>query len=196
MQVAEYQIDVTLPADSVVMLIAQPFLEFVQPLQEPFPLSNPCNARLLQAIDNVFDVAQSSHPHFIVFPEFSIPGLAGAQRILLRLMNPAVASPAVVIAGLSGLSRNEYEQICNLPQMTTPENTIAPASVPNGEWINTSITFVKTDRGAVSAFLQPKISPSWVELNTHHRSMFRGSIVRVFQARFQNHVACRFFSLH
>jgi hypothetical protein len=195
MQVAECQIDVTLPANSVTMLIAQPFLEFLEPLQEPFPLSDACGARLLQAIDKVFEVARLSRPHFILFPEFSIPGLAGVQKLFEHLLNPAVSSPAVVIAGISGLRPNEYEQICNLPQMTPPENEIAPISVPNGEWVNTSITFVKSDDGTVSAFVQPKISPSWAELNTHHGSMFKGSIVRVFRARFNNHVACRFFSL-
>lgn len=195
MQVAERQIDVTFPSNSVRMLIAQPFLEFVQPLQEPFPLAPECSARLLQAIDNVFEVARLSGPHFIVFPEFSLPGIEGVQKVFQHLLSAHILSPAVVIAGVSGLCPDEYEQICNLPGVIPPENAISPASVPKGEWVNTSVTFVKSDDGSVSAFIQPKISPSWAELNTHHGSMFKGSIVRMFRARFDNHVACRFFSL-
>lgn len=195
MQVAEYPIDVTLSANSVTMLIAQPFLEFARPLQEPFPLSNECGGRLLRAIDKVFEVARVSRPHFILFPEFSIPGIAGVLQVFEHLQDPNVSSPTVVIAGISGLCPVEYERICNLPQMTTPEAEIGPASVPKAGWINTTVTFVKSDNGMVSAFLQPKISPSWAELNTHHGSMFKGSVVRVFRARFNNHVACRFFSL-
>jgi len=39
-QVLEQQIDVTLPSDEhKKMLIVQPHLEFLEPVQEPFPLS-------------------------------------------------------------------------------------------------------------------------------------------------------------
>ena len=195
MQVAEFQINVTFPSNSVRMLIAQPFLEFLQPPQEPFPLSPACNAGLLQAIDNIFDVARLSRPHFIIFPEFSLPGIEGVQKVFEHLQSANISSPAVVIAGVSGLCPKEYEQICTLPWMIPPEDIISPAVVPKAQWVNTSVTFVKGDDGSISAFIQPKISPSWAELNTHHGSMFKGSIVRMFRAQFDNHVACRFFSL-
>jgi hypothetical protein len=195
MQVAEFEIDVTFPSNSVKMLLAQPFLEFLQPQQEPFPLSPVCNVRLLQAIDNIFDVARLSRPHFIVFPEFSLPGIEGVQKVFEHLQSVNISSPTVVIAGVSGLCSQEYEQICSLPWMTPPEYTISPAVVPNAQWVNTSVIFVKDDDGSISAFIQPKISPSGAEINTHHGSMFKGSTVRIFRAQFDNHVACRFFSL-
>ena len=194
-EVAERQIDITFPSNSVTMLIAQPFLEFLQPIQEPFALLPDCRTRLLEGVDRVFEVARQSHPHFIVFPEFSLPGLEGVQRVFQYLRNADILSPIVVIGGVSGLSRDEYAQICSLPGVFPPEDSISPESIPQTEWINTSITFLRSDDGSVSAFVQPKISPSWTELNTHHGSMFKGSIVRMFRARFDNDVACRFFSL-
>jgi hypothetical protein len=79
MNVIEQQIDVTLPATSVRMLIVQPFLELQNPIQEPFNLHPDCVTRLMAAIDSVFTIARTFHPHFIVFPEFSLPGIAAVS---------------------------------------------------------------------------------------------------------------------
>jgi hypothetical protein len=194
-QVPEQQLDVTLPQSSVRMLIAQPFLESQAPIQEPFALRPECAARMLAAIDNLFAVAGTFHPHFIVLPEFSLPGVAGVERVIGRLSSAAVTNPTILIAGVSGLARDEYARLCTLQGVTAPDAVNAPASVPDAEWINASVTFVKDDRGATSVWVQPKISPSWPEANTQHQSMFQGSVVRVFRARFDNDVPCRFLSV-
>src|SRR4051812_22442133 len=85
MQVVEQQIDVTLPSNAVRMLIAQPFLEFQPPVQEPFALTPACVQRLQDAIDHTFVKVAAYHPRFVLFPEFSVPGLAGVQRIRQHL---------------------------------------------------------------------------------------------------------------
>jgi hypothetical protein len=77
----EHSLDVSLPSTCVKMLLAQPLIEFQLPLKEPFPLSPACRDRMRSGIDKVFQLAGAFQPHFIVFPEFSVPGLEGVQRI-------------------------------------------------------------------------------------------------------------------
>jgi hypothetical protein len=128
-RVPEQQIDVTLPSTSVNMLIAQPFLEFQAPVQEPFALRPECAARILAAIDNVFVVAGTFHPHFIVLPEFSLPGIAGVERVVGHLSSAAARHPMILVAGVSGLTRDGYMRLCALQGMTAPDAPNAPESV-------------------------------------------------------------------
>ena len=93
MRVLEQQIDVTLPSNAVRMLIAQPFLEFQAPVQEPFALTPASVQRLEDAIDNTFAKAAAYHPRFVLFPEFSVPGLVGIQRIAQHLASNAIQAP-------------------------------------------------------------------------------------------------------
>jgi hypothetical protein len=195
MNVIEQQIDVTLPAISVRMLVVQPFLELQTPIQEPFNLRLHCVDRLLRAIDSVFTIAQTFHPHFVVFPEFCLPGVAGVERIVAHMNSAPIASPIIVMGGVSGLTRAEYQTLCGLPGMNAPAAANAPDAVPHNAWVNTSVTFVKDDAGTVSMWAQPKLSPAWPEANLHHQSMFQGSVVRVFRGKFENDVPCRFLSL-
>jgi len=193
--VPEQQIVVTLPSTSVKMLVAQPYLEFQAPVQEPFALTPECDARMLAGIDNIFSAARTFHPHFVVFPEFSLPGVTGVERVMGHLSSAAVPHPIIIIAGVSGLTKDEYPRLCALQGMTAPEAVITPASVSQTEWINTTVTFVKDDHGNTSLWVQPKLSPSWPEANARHQSMFQGSLVRVFRAQFDNGVPCRFLSV-
>ena len=50
----------------------------------------------------------------------------------------------------------------------------------DAQWVNTSVTFVKDDAGALSLWIQPKISPSWTEEKVCHRRMFAGRAVKIF----------------
>ena len=94
MRVPGQQIDVTLPSNAVRMLIAQPFLEFQDPVQEPFALTPVSVRRLEDAVDNTFVKVAAYHPRFVLFPEFSVPGLAGVQRIAQHLALKRHPSPA------------------------------------------------------------------------------------------------------
>jgi hypothetical protein len=194
-QAPEQLIDVTLPSTSVKMLVAQPFLELQAPVQEPFALAPECASRILAGIDNIFEVARKCHPHFILLPEFSLPGAAGVARVIGHLSSETVTHPIIVIAGVTGLTRDEYAHLCALSGMTAPDAVNSPASVAQTEWINTTVTFVKDDHGATTLWVQPKLSPSWPEANARHQSMFQGSVIRVFRAQFDNGVPCRFLSV-
>src|SRR3979490_2681672 len=112
MRVSEQQIDVTVPSNAVRMLIAQPFLEFQAPVQEPFSLTAPCVQRLDDAIDNTFTKVAAYHPRFVLFPEFSVPGLAGVERIAQHLASNTISAALVVVGGVSGLSKTEYTSLC------------------------------------------------------------------------------------
>lgn len=193
--VVEEALNLTLPFSRVKMLAVQPFLELRQPVQEPFTLAEACAERMLSGIDNVFTIAHDFQPHVILFPEFSLPGVAAVERVKNAIIS-TTSHPLVVIAGVHGLSRDEYAQLCALPKTDVhvdPAN--APSEVKQSDWVNTSVTFIRDNSGHLSLWLQPKLSPSWPESQTAHQSMFHGNAVRIFTARFDNNLPCRFFSL-
>jgi hypothetical protein len=195
MRVPEQQIDVTLPSDAVRMLIVQPFLEFQPPVQEPFALTQACAQRLENAIDSTFAKVTEYHPRFVLFPEFSVPGLAAVEQITQHLASNTILAPLVVVAGVSGLSKTEYASLCARADVAQIDQENDPQRVQQDEWVNAAVTFVKDNTGAVTMWVQPKISPSWTENNISHQRMFRGGVVRFFRARFENNVACRFLSV-
>ena len=195
MDIHEQLLDVTLPSTSIRMQLVQPFLEFEAPIQEPFPLSQGCEQRLLDVIDAVFERAALHRPHVILFPEFTLPGVPGVQRVIDRLAAPAVDAPTIVIGGVSGLSSGQYGLLCQLPEIDSVDAVNAPQRVQRTAWVNTSITLVKDDSDALRLWVQPKLSASWPEANYNHQAMFEGGAVRIFRLRFDNDVPCRFLSL-
>lgn len=195
MRVLEQQIDVTLPSTAIRMLIAQPFLEFQAPLQEPFRLEPGCAQHLEDAIDTTFARVAEFQPQFVLLPEFSVPGLPGVQRLAQHAASNAVLGPLVVVGGVSGLSKAEYTSLCTLPNVEQLDQENGPQHVQPDQWVNTSMTLVKDNTGAVTIWLQPKMSPSWPEENVNHQQMFQGGVARIFRAKFDNHVACRFLPL-
>lgn len=195
MLVSEQPVAVTLPFDAVLLMLVQPFLQLQQPLQEPFPIDSTCAARITRAIDAIFVHVAARRPHFILFPEFAIPGVDGVRRVAAQLSKPEVASPTVAIGGVSGLSPTAFKELCELPEIKAIDEVNSPGRVQATEWVNTSVTFVKDDAGSVHLWLQPKLSPSWPETQSHHQTMFKGGLVRVFRGRFANQVPFRFLSL-
>ena len=174
------------------MMVVQPFLDLREP--EPFPLPEACVARLMDAINSVFDKVAEHRPHVVLFPELTIPGVQGVERIAAALSSTGIESPTIVIGGVSGLTKEAFDELCALQSITAIDLVNAPPRVQHTQWINTSVTFVKDDEGAVRLWLQPKLSPSWPEANCHHQAMFQGGLVRIFRARFDNDVPCRFLS--
>jgi hypothetical protein len=195
-RVSEEYAAMTLPRDSVRMLLAQPYLQLRHPAVEPFPLEDRSESRLQAGIDNVIALACKARPHFILFPEFTIPGLAGVERLVAAMSSRDIAAPCTLIGGVTGLGRTDYESLLRLrtvPVHADPGNSLG--QVPGDHWVNTSVTVLKDDNGKLSIWPQPKILPSWPEATTHHQSMFRGKAVQMFRAAFDNGVPLRFFSL-
>ena len=194
-QVSEQNITVTLPSTCVKMLMVQPYLEFETPLQEPFPLLPGCSAKLVQAIEKSFDIARTLDPHIMLFPEFGLPGVEAVKQVAALMATTAVPSSRILITGVQGLSKAQYAELCALPHNVNVEAANAPNQVTDTQWVNTSLTFVKDDAGVLSLWVQPKLSPSWLEKNICHQLMFPGKAVRIFKAQFDNGLPCRFFSL-
>src|SRR5436305_628293 len=134
MRVPEQQVDMTLLSNAVRMLIVQPFLEFQPPVQEPFALSESCAQRLENAIDNTFARAAEYHPRFVLFPEFSVPGLGGVQRIAQHLASNTISAPVVVVSGISGLSKAEYTSLCAREDVAQIDLESAPPRVQQNQW--------------------------------------------------------------
>ena len=106
MLIVEQTVAVTLPSDMVRMMVVQPFLDFRQPLREPFPLRDACAERLMDAINSVFEKVAEHRPHMVLFPEFAIPGVQGVERVAAALSSGVVESPTIVIGGVSGLTKS------------------------------------------------------------------------------------------
>lgn len=193
--IVEEKIPVTLPTESVRILSAQPFLEFQLPFQEPYHVSMQCKSRLSEGLERIIDAAKASKPQFVIFPEFSVPGIPGVERLRDALLSGDIASPTIVVGGVTSLSIPEYESLTTLPNVVVkvdPAN--ASTCIPGGSWVNTSVTMIKGDDGSLTMWVQPKLSPSWPESQSIHQTMFRGRALHLFRGKFQSGLPCHFFS--
>jgi hypothetical protein len=194
-EIIEETLAVTLPTESVRVLCAQPFINLREPIQEPFPISDECQSRLSQGIDRVLHAANEFRPQFIVFPEFSIPGVAGVARLASVFNSDSIANSTILVGGVTGLSVKDFASLSEIDNVdVNVAGSNAPVGIPESAWVNTSITIAKTDTGALQMWLQPKISPSWPESTSAHQHMFKGRALHLFRASFDDGLPCRFFS--
>jgi hypothetical protein len=135
-----------------------------------------------------------------LYPEYSIPGFAGAKVIDDRINNTAWANESIIIAGIDGLDKAEYTQLCKELAVNVSSSN-APDSVPNEQWVNCCVTWIKDQNGTVKKWVQPKIRPSWSEASTTCHDMFCGSTVYIYKAHYeklhneQRGYPCNFFTL-
>ena len=101
---------------------------------------------------------------------------------------------SIIIACSHGLPSDDYRCMVN-------ENQIAfaaghePDAIRDDQWVNCSITWIRSQDGNVQAWVQPKIRPAWVECNLRYTEMFCGKSVYVFEGHYANEYPCRFASL-
>jgi hypothetical protein len=189
-------IDVRVPSDWVRVVAHQPFIRLKDPAREPFQWSDDAVDAQLAAIQRTLDVAQeSAHTRFVLFPEYSVPGVEGAVTIDGRIKSEDWPHESVVIAGLDGIDKGGYGSLCNrLNAVVSNEN--APDIVPNNQWVNCSLTWAKQTDGKVRVWAQPKIRPSWAEANVPCRDMFCGGTLYVFECTYAaTDYPCRFVTL-
>lgn len=189
--------DLRLPSDLVGMVMMQPFLELSA---EPFRCSPVCKTAQLAALDRVFDIAmaadhEAGKTHFTLLPEYSIPGLEGVERIDHVLRQHKWPSGSVVIGGIDALSKDDYAELCRSENTEFDSELNGPHCIPDGQWINCAITWVKSARGQLHRWLQPKLAPAWPEKNVQHGYMYEGKSVFLFRTAFANGRPCRFCSL-
>ena len=119
---------------------------------------------------------------FTLFPEYTIPGVGGAQLIDDSVRDPGWQNGSVVIGGVHGLGKDEYRELCeSLTAEVLPVN--APDAVGNDQWVNCCATWIKDDQGEVKVWVQPKIKPSKPEIEIG--GMFCGSGIYLFRGRYQ-----------
>ena len=194
--VIEVPIDVYLPSDTVSIVAMQPCIRFPVNPREPFQWANDKVETQLQAINRTLQIAQfglDGHAvNFTLFPEYSIPGIAGVNIINEKISTEEWPCESIIIAGIHGLSKSEYSEIYeSLAAQIRLGNE--PASVSDNKWVNCCVVWVKERDGVVKKWVQPKINPAWPENNITHSHMFKGNSIYVFRGNYENtNYPCRF----
>lgn len=181
------ELDVQLPYAEVGMVIAQPFVEFTT--HEPFTLKPELKEAALAGIDATLSVARAcvhgaDKTHFTIFPECTIPGLEGFDLITTKIIKDEWPISTVVIGGLDGLTRGQFEELTQRPNTSYDFDGSPLARIRTDQWINCCVTWIKLASGEVHAWIQTKIDPAFVELNVNNMSMFKGKSIYVFKGRY------------
>ena len=198
-EVEEVPLDIQLPMRSVGMVLMQPFIE-LDIGQEPFKWQASKAGAQLERIKTTLELASGgcglAKVNFTVFPEYSIPGLEGVEVIQDALSNEAWPSDSVIIAGVEGLTKAQYSQLCDdgaVKSNVHPSNH--PDRLKNHEWVNCSVTWVNSQQSGLRRWIQPKLAPARLEKNVVGSSMYRGQAAYVFRFKFENAAEGRFLSL-
>lgn len=191
-------IDINVPSNFVRMVTMQPFIQ-IDSSQEPYRWEPAAQKSQMDAIARTLEVAsdQSQGPpaKFTIFPEYSLPGSDAVNLVEAKLFSEEWPNETVVIAGVDGLSKSDYADLCqNLDVTIAPQNT--PDRVQNNQWVNCCFIWVKDRHGNLQRWIQPKIRPAWPELKLRYSDMFQGSAVYVFECQYTpTRYPCRFLSL-
>ncbi|MGE8364240.1 hypothetical protein [Cupriavidus sp.] len=193
------QLGVRLPRGEVGMVIAQPYVDFVH--LEPFPLLPELRDAALAGIDATLAVALkcahgAERTHFTIFPECTLPGLAGFDRITAAMADGSWPTGTVVIGGLEGLTRTQFGELVQRPGTTYDEVGSSLDRVREDQWVNCCVTWAKLESGEVRCWIQTKIEPAGVELQVNHQSMFKGQSVFLFKGKYvDTHAPYQFATL-
>ncbi len=183
------QLGVRFPRSDVGMVIAQPYVAFTA--AEPFPLQGELREPALAGIDATFAVARSCHhgaekTHFTIFPECTLPGLEGFDRITATMSAADWPSGTVVIGGFEGLTPAQFTELVGRANTTYDHDNNSLDRLQEDHWVNCCVTWIKTGAGAVLSWIQPKIEPAGVELNVPNERMFKGRSIFRFRGKYAN----------
>lgn len=189
---------ITLPSDRVGMVIAQPYLDLTA--NEPFRCKAGAKAGQLAVLAKTLAVARAvphgaPKTHFTVFPEYSIPGLEGIALIDATLGAANWPDGTIVIGGTDALSKADFTTLAGISNNHLDIEHNGLARIAANEWINCGITWIKATGGTVERWLQPKLSPAWLEQNVSYQDMFRGKSVFSFKGLLENRTHYRFSTL-
>jgi len=178
-----------LPRGEVSMVIAQPHVVFVP--QEPFTWVPAERQRALDCIDDTLAVSRNCQhgadkTHFTIFPECTLPGLDGVDRITAALQADDWPTETFVIGGVDGLTKDQFTELVQRPNTEYDDVENCLDRIQAYQWVNCVITWAKLQTGEVRSWVQPKLSPAWVELDVNNMSMFRGRSIYVFKGIHSN----------
>lgn len=190
--------NVILPYDRVGMVIAQPYVTLTP--TEPYRHTETAKAELLLAIKQTLDVAIAAHhgaskTHFTIFPEYSIPGLAGIALIEHTINAANWQSGTVIIGGTDALTKDEFLSLTRSPNSHFDNNATNTDNLAENEWVNCCIIWVKAENGNIQRWLQPKLSRAWEEQAVQFQDMFQGKGIYVFRGLFDNNTRYHFTTL-
>jgi len=191
-EVVEVDLDalgVRLPRGEVAMVVAQPYVNLVA--QEPFTWAPAERQRALECIDDVLAVSRrrahgADKTHFTVFPECTVPGLDGVDRITAAMQAAEWPTETVVIGGVDGLTKDQFAELVQKPNTIYDIVGNCLDEIRAHQWVNCVVTWAKLPTGEVCSWVQPKLSPAWVELDVNYMSMYRGRSIYVFKGIHSN----------
>ncbi len=190
-----YSRGVELPADRVGLVVAQPFLSLTT--KEPFVCTPDAVTAQLAMIERTIEIAKTRphgqpKTHFTIFPEYSIPGVAGIAAIDAAVAGGGWPTGTIVIGGVAALTKDDYVTLTGEPNTSVNLAANAGNSVKAKDWLNCTIIWVKGANGIVERWIQPKLYPAWEEQNVHYQHMFRGGSIFIFRGRLANGAPYRF----
>lgn len=180
---------VRLPRGEVAMVVAQPHMVFVD--QEPFTWVPEVRQRAFGCIDDTLAISRSrphgaDRTHFTIFPECTIPGLDGVDRITAAMQADNWPAETVVIGGVEGLTRDQFVELLQKENTTYDVVGNSLDRLMAHQWVNCIVTWVKLPTGKVCSWVQPKLSPAWAELDVRYMSMYQGHSIYVFKGTHSN----------
>jgi hypothetical protein len=194
-EIEEVNLNITLPASDIRMVIMQPFIELDG--NGPFRWKANKKQKQIDGIGRTLEIAKKQEfdcekTNFVLFPEYTIPGLDGVNHIENLLNNDSWKSNTIVIGGIDGLTKQEYECLCNNAQVNKKNK---PDKVQDGKWLNCCIVWTKDKEKNLKKWIQPKLVPAWPEKNINNEHMFCGKSIYLFKGNFENGVNFHFLSL-
>ncbi|MCL6262710.1 hypothetical protein [Craterilacuibacter sp. RT1T] len=170
------------------MVIAQPFVDFTD--REPFTLKPELRDAAMAGIDATLGVALervhgAEKTHFTIFPECTIPGLMGFDRIAAAMADDGWPTGTIVIGGLEGLTRAQFVELSRRPNTTYDTEGSSLDHIREDQWVNCCVTWAKLDSGEVRSWIQIKVQPAFVELRTEYQSMFQGQSIFLFKGKYE-----------
>ncbi|WP_198082821.1 hypothetical protein [Variovorax sp. E3] len=187
------------PRSEVGMVIAQPYVKFSN--VEPFPLLPKFRDGALAGIDATLAIALNTDhgaekTHFTVFPECTLPGLEGFDRINAAMTADSWPAGTVVIGGFEGLTPAQFTELVGRPGTTYDHDGNSLTRLHEDHWVNCCVTWAKVGAGDVRSWIQPKIEPAGVELNVPNERMFKGRSIFRFRGTYADtHAPYQFATL-
>lgn len=181
---------ISLPTEGLCAVVMQPYVTSDGNAPQCWP--EPDTAQQLQRVRRVLLLAENpdhgaAHTHFTIFPEYSIPGLQGVRLVESEVQQDVWPANSVVIAGLAGLSRSDYGELCSASDTADLISVNSPNAVQQSEWVNCCVVWAKSAQAGqeptVRRYVQPKLRPCDLEGLVSEEHMFCGQGMYLFKAQ-------------
>ena len=162
--VEQVNVNMRMPSDRVAVVALQPYVEL--DLQNvPYKWLAGKVEQQLASISRTLDLAEEGlgdrDTTVTLFPEYSIPGVRGANIIHERLALETWPNDTVVVGGVHALTLAAYTELCEALDAVVADGN-SPAVVPDNRWVNCCITWIKDQQGDLRAWIQPKVRSAWL----------------------------------